>query len=51
MTVATASGVMRILSDNHYATDVMLGAAIGLGSGYLVPKLLQMAGITVNGTL
>ncbi len=41
MSVATAQGVLRISSDNHYATDVILGAALGIGSGYFLPRLLH----------
>jgi hypothetical protein len=41
MSVATAQAVLRISSDNHYATDVVLGAALGLASGYGLPKLLH----------
>lgn len=41
MSIATAQGVLRIHSDNHYATDVVLGAALGIGSGYLLPRLLH----------
>jgi membrane-associated phospholipid phosphatase len=35
--LAVASSVSRIASQNHYATDVLLGAAIGVVSGWLVP--------------
>ena len=38
---AIASGVSRIASDNHYATDVLAGAAIGVVSGWLVPTVLH----------
>src|SRR5262249_20350757 len=31
--VATSSGVLGVLPDHHYATDVILGAALGLASG------------------
>jgi len=41
MTIATAQGVLRAQSDNHYATDVILGAALGIGSGYFLPRLLH----------
>jgi membrane-associated phospholipid phosphatase len=34
---ATAGGTARVLADKHYATDVIVGAAIGLASGLLVP--------------
>jgi membrane-associated phospholipid phosphatase len=40
---AVASGVSRIASDNHYTTDVLSGAAIGVVSGWLVPTLLHYA--------
>jgi membrane-associated phospholipid phosphatase len=38
---ATTSGLARIVSNNHYATDVLAGAAIGVFSGYLLPKILH----------
>ena len=38
---ATATGVFRIVSDNHYFSDVAIGAVVGFLSGYLVPKLLH----------
>lgn len=34
-TVATATGVMRILNNRHYASDVLVGAAIGILSAEL----------------
>lgn len=41
MTLATASGVFRILDDRHWATDVVAGAAFGLGTGFALPLLLH----------
>jgi membrane-associated phospholipid phosphatase len=42
MTVATvATAVTRIMADRHYATDGLVGAAIGFASGYGVPWLLH----------
>jgi membrane-associated phospholipid phosphatase len=38
---SAAASVMRITSDNHYATDVLLGAGIGLASGYVLPSWLH----------
>ncbi len=38
---ATATGLLRISADKHYATDVLAGAAVGLASGYLLPKWLH----------
>jgi hypothetical protein len=29
------------MSDNHYTSDVVLGAAIGLTGGYVLPSLLH----------
>src|SRR5690606_20567649 len=29
LTLAAATGTLRIVSDNHYATDVFIGAALG----------------------
>jgi membrane-associated phospholipid phosphatase len=38
-TAATATA--RIISDRHYASDALVGAAIGFGSGYGLPWLLH----------
>ncbi|QXE86314.1 phosphatase PAP2 family protein [Geomonas nitrogeniifigens] len=39
--LAAADGVARIMADHHYASDVAAGAAIGLVSGFLLPRLLH----------
>jgi membrane-associated phospholipid phosphatase len=39
LTVAFATGLFRSMGDRHYATDVLMGAAIGLTVGYLYPWL------------
>ena len=36
---ATTAGVLRVMSDNHYASDVLLGAGVGLFGGYVWPML------------
>jgi membrane-associated phospholipid phosphatase len=41
LAAATASGTLRISSDTHYATDVLLGAGVGLFAGYGMPTLLH----------
>lgn len=41
MATATATGVTRIISGNHYPSDVLAGAAIGVGAGYFLPKALH----------
>jgi membrane-associated phospholipid phosphatase len=38
---ATTVATMRIVSNNHYITDTVVGSLIGFGSGYLLPKLLH----------
>lgn len=41
---ATATGVMRLLSGNHFLTDVLSGAALGSVCGFFVPFIhRQMA--------
>ena len=37
LTTATTTGFLRMMSDRHYASDVLAGAAVGLTVGYLVP--------------
>lgn len=39
--LATGTGVMRLQVDRHYATDVVLGAGVGLINGYLLPAWLH----------
>ncbi len=41
LAAATVTGGLRIVADKHYASDVLAGAALGLASGWLVPKLLH----------
>jgi len=44
VTLATGDGVLRIMGDRHYTTDVLAGAAIGFGFGFGVPTLLHYRG-------
>lgn len=37
----TATGLFRIASDNHWASDVAVGYALGFASGYGLPLLLH----------
>ncbi len=37
---ACAIGALRIVSDRHYLSDVLVGAAMGFAVGYLVPRSL-----------
>jgi membrane-associated phospholipid phosphatase len=39
LTLATATGALRIVADEHYFTDVAAGAAAGALVGYLMPRL------------
>lgn len=41
MTVATAVGYTRIAADQHYLTDVLVGAAVGAGIGVGMPLWLH----------
>jgi membrane-associated phospholipid phosphatase len=38
---ALGTGLSRVLSDRHYASDVIAGTAVGFGIGYAVPVLLH----------
>jgi membrane-associated phospholipid phosphatase len=47
---AVATGTLRVISDQHYASDVIAGAAVGLASGLLVPLFhYRSAGPTFRG--
>jgi membrane-associated phospholipid phosphatase len=39
LSLAAFTGLLRIASDRHYASDVLVGALLGSGIGYLVPTL------------
>lgn len=39
--VATVTGVLRLVADRHYASDVVVGAILGFGVGYGLPWLLH----------
>lgn len=41
LSVATGASIFRVMSDNHYVSDVFAGAAVGLASGYLFPSALH----------
>lgn len=41
MGLATATGALRVLSDQHYVTDVVVGAAVGSALGFALPPLLR----------
>jgi len=49
LTLAAATGTLRVVGDRHYATDVLVGAALGFALGYGMPTLLHY-GNTQNGT-
>lgn len=38
---ATTVGMLRMVADKHYLSDVLLGAGVGLLSGFVMPKLLH----------
>jgi membrane-associated phospholipid phosphatase len=39
LTLATATGALRVTADRHYATDVLAGAFAGGLAGWLIPKV------------
>jgi membrane-associated phospholipid phosphatase len=43
-TVATAVGALRVVSDQHFVTDVLTGAAIGTLTGFGLPWFLHFRG-------
>jgi len=44
ITIASVAGLLRVMSNLEYLTDVVTGAAIGLVSGWLLPWLLHYQG-------
>jgi membrane-associated phospholipid phosphatase len=38
---ATTQGALRMMTDDHYSTDVLVGAGVGVFSGYILPQLLH----------
>ncbi|UJR86632.1 phosphatase PAP2 family protein [Sandaracinus amylolyticus] len=44
MTVASAVGLLRVMSNQEYLTDVLMGAAVGFVAGYIVPWLVHYQG-------
>lgn len=41
LTLATATGLFRVVGDRHYTSDVLVGAAIGFSIGYIYPWLMH----------
>jgi membrane-associated phospholipid phosphatase len=39
LTAATATAVLRVMSGNHFPTDVIAGAVVGSLTGWLIPRL------------
>jgi membrane-associated phospholipid phosphatase len=39
--IAAADGIVRIMADRHYFTDVAAGTVLGLFSGFVLPRLLH----------
>ncbi|MEZ4361131.1 MAG: phosphatase PAP2 family protein [Kofleriaceae bacterium] len=44
MGLAATTGFLRIAADQHYFSDVLLGAAFGATAGYLAPRLFAFDG-------
>jgi len=45
VTLAAATGTLRVMGDRHYATDVLVGAVFGFAVGYGVPTLLHYGNV------
>ncbi|MBI3299872.1 MAG: phosphatase PAP2 family protein [Elusimicrobia bacterium] len=41
LTAAAGVALLRVASNDHYASDILVGAALGAATGYLMPKLLH----------
>ena len=50
LAAATTAGVLRVMSDNHYSTDVLLGAGVGIFGGYVWPMLWHYGFGTKSGS-
>lgn len=48
---AASTGVLRMVAHQHYLSDVLVGAALGLAAGYLLPKVLYFGGGDRDGLL
>jgi membrane-associated phospholipid phosphatase len=48
LAAASATGVLRVMSDNHYASDVLLGVGLGVLSGYALPEWLHYGDAEAN---
>ncbi len=44
ITVASVAGLLRVMSDFEYLSDVLTGAVVGFVSGYVLPWLLHYQG-------
>jgi membrane-associated phospholipid phosphatase len=44
MATATATGMLRVVADKHFTSDILAGALIGVASGGLMPWLLHFRG-------
>jgi hypothetical protein len=51
--VAAATATLRVASDQHWATDVLVGSAFGFAAGYGLPSLLhyRAGGVDVAGVV
>jgi membrane-associated phospholipid phosphatase len=51
LATATTTAITRVTSGRHFPTDVLVGAAVGSLTGWLIPRLhkkdKQMKGITL----
>lgn len=41
LVLAATVALLRVVADRHYITDVLVGALVGLGTGFLLPYLLH----------
>jgi membrane-associated phospholipid phosphatase len=48
LALAAATGVLRLAADKHYFTDVLVGAAVGWGTGFVVTRLARRAASEVD---
>jgi membrane-associated phospholipid phosphatase len=51
VTLSAATGVLRMIADRHYASDVIAGGLLGFGFGFGLPMLLHYQPLFASRTM